>query len=145
MRMSELDDLDRRMIAELRTNGREPVAALAQTLGVTRATVNNRLSRLVASGTVLGFTVRIREESETDVIRAITLIEVEGRSTDDVIRRLRGFPEVQALHSTNGGWDLVADLRTDTLMAFDRLLGRIRSIEGVVNSETSILLSSVLR
>ncbi len=145
MRMNDLDDLDRRMIAELRTNGREPVAALAQTLGVTRATVNNRLSRLVASGTVLGFTVRIREESETDVIRAITLIEVEGRSTDDVIRRLRGFPEVQALHSTNGGWDLVADLRTDTLMAFDRLLGRIRSIEGVVNSETSILLSSVLR
>ena len=143
--MHELDDLDRRLIAELRTNGREAVATLAQTLGVTRATVNNRLARLVASGTVLGFTVRVREEAETDVIRAITLIEVEGRSTDDVIRKLRGFPEVQALHSTNGGWDLVADLRTSTLTAFDRLLGRIRSIEGVVNSETSILLSSVLR
>jgi DNA-binding Lrp family transcriptional regulator len=143
--MSELDDLDRRLIAELRTNGRAAVASLAQTLGVTRATVNNRLARLVASGTVLGFTVRIREEAETDVIRAIALIEVEGRSTDDVIRKLRGFPQVQALHSTNGGWDLVADLRTDTLMAFDRLLGRIRSIDGVVNSETSILLSSVLR
>ncbi|MEO7006422.1 MAG: Lrp/AsnC family transcriptional regulator [Terrimesophilobacter sp.] len=143
--MHDLDDLDRRLIAELRTNGREPVASLAETLGVTRATVNNRLARLVASGTVLGFTVRIREESETDVIRAITLIEVEGRSTDDVIRKLRGFPEVQALHSTNGGWDLVADLRTSTLRVFDRLLGRIRSIDGVVNSETSILLSSVLR
>ena len=121
------------------------VASLAKTLGVTRATVNNRLARLVASGTVLGFTVRIREEAETDVIRAITLVEVEGRSTDDVIRKLRGFPEVQALHSTNGGWDLVADLRTSTLTEFDQLLGRIRSIEGVVNSETSILLSSVLR
>ena len=143
--MHELDDLDRRLIAELRTNGREAVASLAQTLGVTRATVNNRLAKLVASGTVLGFTVRVREEAETDVIRAITLIEVEGRSTDDVIRKLRGFPEVQALHSTHGGWDLVADLRTSTLTAFDRLLGRIRSIEGVVNSETSILLSSVLR
>jgi DNA-binding Lrp family transcriptional regulator len=143
--MRELDDLDRRLIAELRTNGREPVASLAKTLGVTRATVNNRLARLVASGTVMGFTVRIREESETDVIRAITLIEVEGRSTDDVIRKLRGFPQVQALHSTNGGWDLVADLRTSTLTEFDRLLGRIRSTDGVVNSETSILLSSVLR
>jgi DNA-binding Lrp family transcriptional regulator len=143
--MRELDDLDRRLIAELRTNGREPVASLAKTLGVTRATVNNRLARLVASGTVMGFTVRIREEAETDVIRAITLIEVEGRSTDDVIRKLRGFPQVQALHSTNGGWDLVADLRTSTLTEFDRLLGRIRSIDGVVNSETSILLSSVLR
>jgi DNA-binding Lrp family transcriptional regulator len=52
---------------------------------------------------------------------------------------------VQALHSTNGGWDLVADLRTSTLTEFDRLLGRIRSTDGVVNSETSILLSSVLR
>jgi DNA-binding Lrp family transcriptional regulator len=144
-RMRELDDLDRRLIAELRTNGREPVASLAKTLGVTRATVNNRLARLVASGTVMGFTVRIREEAETDVIRAITLIEVEGRSTDDVIRKLRGFPQVQALHSTNGGWDLVADLRTSTLTEFDRLLGRIRSTDGVVNSETSILLSSVLR
>ncbi len=143
--MHDLDDLDRRLIAALRTNGREPVSSLAETLGVTRATVNSRLARLVASGTVLGFTVRIREESETDVIRAITLIEVEGRSTDDVIRKLRGFPEVQALHSTNGGWDLVADLRTSTLRVFDRLLGRIRSIDGVVNSETSILLSSVLR
>jgi DNA-binding Lrp family transcriptional regulator len=143
--MRELDDLDRRLIAELRTNGREPVASLAKTLGVTRATVNNRLARLVASGTVMGFTVRIREEAETDVIRAITLIEVEGRSTDDVIRKLRGFPQVQALHSTNGGWDLVADLRTSTLTDFDRLLGRIRSTDGVVNSETSILLSSVLR
>lgn len=143
--MHEPDDLDRRLIAELRTNGREAVASLAQTLGVTRATVNNRLARLVASGTVLGFTVRIREEAETAVIRAITLIEVAGHSTDDVIRKLRGFPEVQALHSTNGGWDLVADLRTSTLTAFDRLLGRIRSIDGVVNSETSILLSSVLR
>jgi DNA-binding Lrp family transcriptional regulator len=143
--MRELDDLDRRLIAELRTNGREPVASLAKTLGVTRATVNNRLARLVASGTVMGFTVRIREEAETDVIRAITLIEVEGRSTDDVIRKLRGFPQVQALHSTNGGWDLVADLRTSTLTEFDRLLGRIRSTDGVVNSETSILLSSVLR
>jgi DNA-binding Lrp family transcriptional regulator len=143
--MRELDDLDRRLIAELRTSGREPVASLAKTLGVTRATVNNRLARLVASGTVMGFTVRIREEAETDVIRAITLIEVEGRSTDDVIRKLRGFPQVQALHSTNGGWDLVADLRTGTLTEFDRLLGRIRSIDGVVNSETSILLSSVLR
>jgi hypothetical protein len=52
---------------------------------------------------------------------------------------------VHALHSTNGGWDLVAELHTDSLKSFDQLLGRIRSIDGVVNSETSLLLSSVLR
>lgn len=143
--MADMDDLDRRLIAELRVDGREPIASLAHRLGVTRATINSRLRRLVADGVVLGFTVRVRDEIETDAVRAIAFIEVEGRSTNDVIRKLRGFPEVHSLHSTNGGWDLVAELRTESLPSFDRLLGRIRSIGGVVNSETSLLLSSVLR
>jgi DNA-binding Lrp family transcriptional regulator len=143
--MDAPDDLDRRLIAALRVNGREPVSSLAAQLGVTRATVANRIERLVTSGVVLGFSIRVREETGDDTIRAIALIALEGRSTDEVIRKLRGFPEVHALHSTNGSWDLVAELRTDSLKSFDQLLGRIRSIDGVVNSETSLLLSSVLR
>lgn len=142
--MQPLDDLDRRLVGILRTDGRASVTALAASLGVTRATVNHRLARLVDSGTVLGFSIRVREDRDPDAIRAISMIEVHGRSTDQVIRRLRGFPEVTALHTTNGAWDLVAELRTDTLGAFDGLLGRIRSVDGILNSETSILLSSAL-
>lgn len=142
--MPSLDDLDRRLLALLRVNARESVASLARQLEVTRSTVTARLARLVESGTVVGFSVRIREDRDPSSIRAIALLEVEGRSTDVVIHKLRGFPEVHALHTTNGGWDLVAELRTDTLGNFDRLLGRIRSVEGIVNSETSLLLSSVL-
>lgn len=141
--MIPLDDLDQRLLAALRVNGRAPVAGLARDLGVTRATINSRLQRLTDTGTIVGFGVRIREDRDPSAIRAITLIEVEGRATDRVIHSLRGFPEVQALHTTNGGWDLVAEIRTESLTAFDRLLGRMRSIEGVVNSETSLLLSSV--
>jgi len=142
--MQTLDELDRGLIAALRLDGRAPVTTLARRLGVTRSTVNSRLQHLLDSGTVLGFSVRVREERDPDSIRAIALIEVEGRSTNQAIRALRGFPEVRALHTTNGGWDLVADLRTDSLGNFDRLLGQIRSVEGVVNSETSVLLSSAL-
>lgn len=145
MFMAELDDLDRRLISALREDGRAPVAALARELGVARATVNSRLERLVSSGAVVGFSVRVRDELDPLTIRAVSLIAVEGRSTDKVIRQLRGFPEISALHTTNGGWDLVAELRVEDLHAFDAVLGRIRSIDGVVNSETSLLLSSVLR
>lgn len=145
VRMGDLDDLDRRLLAELRIDGRAPTTVLAKRLGVSRATVNSRLDRLAGNGTVLGFTVRVREEPDPDHIRAITLIEVEGRSTTQVIKRLRGLPEIHSLHSTNGAWDLVAELRTRTLGDFDRLLGQIRSTDGVVNSETSLLLTSVLR
>ena len=122
-----------------------PVAELARRLDVARATVTSRLDRLVAGGVIIGFTVRVRDEANVQEVRAMTLIEVEGRTTDNVIRRLRGFPEIQSLHTTNGAWDLVAELGADSLAHFDAVLGRIRSIDGVINSETSLLLSSVLR
>ena len=140
-----LDDLDHSLLAALRADGRAPVAALARELQVTRATVTSRIDRLVSSGVIVGFTARVRDEVDPLEIRAVALIEVEGRDTDTVIRRLRGLTAITALHTTNGGWDLVADLRAASLGEFDRVLGHIRSIEGVVNSETSLLLSSVLR
>jgi DNA-binding Lrp family transcriptional regulator len=143
--MSELDDLDRRLIALLRADGRAPVTNLARQLGVTRATVNSRIDRLMESAHILGFTVRMKDSYGDDAVRAMTLIEVEGRTTNEVIKQLRGMPELQALHTTNGGWDLVAEIQTETLRDFDRVLGQIRSVDGVINSESSLLLNSVLR
>lgn len=145
MYMQQLDDLDRRLLAALRQDGRASSAALARMLDVSRATISARIDRLQDNGTIVGFTARVRDESDPLTIQAVALIEVEGRTTDTVIRRLRGIPEIIALHTTNGGWDLVAQLRTESLGEFDRLLGLIRSIEGVQNSQTSLLLSSVLR
>jgi DNA-binding Lrp family transcriptional regulator len=59
-----------------------------------------------------------------------------------VLSSLRGDPAVSALHTTNGRWDIVAELRADSLEAFDRVLGRIRLLEGIANTETSLLLST---
>mgnify|MGYP001202322310 FL=1 len=145
MAIPHLDETDRRLLSALREDGRMPVAELARLLGVARATATARIERLIESGTIIGFTVRVRDELDPLAVRAITLIEVEGRTTDNVIRLLRGLPEIRSLHTTNGGWDLVAELGAETLAHFDSVLGRIRSIEGVVNTETSLLLSSVLR
>ena len=135
-----MDALDREMIALLRTDGRAPVASLAAGLGVSRATVKARLDRLTADGVIQGFTVVLTDPGAAGV-RAITLIEVEGRSAEAVIRRLRGFPEVRTLYSTNGRWDVVAELEVASLPAFDETLRRIREVEGITVTETSILLA----
>lgn len=137
-----MDDLDRRLISLLRANGRESVVNLAQQLGVTRATVNARLDRLVDSGVIVGFSVRVRDPAEASVVRAMMLVAVEGRNTREVIRDLRGIPEISALHTTNGRWDLVAEMHCVSLASFDVALGAIRGIDGIRDSETSILLSS---
>jgi DNA-binding Lrp family transcriptional regulator len=141
--MHIFDDLDRRLIGALREDGRAPLSKLAQLLGVSRQTVENRLTRLIDSGAVLGFTIRVRQDAEEDAIRAIMMIEVVGKSTTAVIRGLRGLPELHSLHSTNGSWDLVAEIRAASLTDFDRILRHVRETPGVQNSETSLLLSSV--
>ncbi|WP_129661518.1 Lrp/AsnC family transcriptional regulator [Rothia uropygialis] len=143
--MAKTSDLDRRLIAALRKDGRASIAALAQELDVSRATVTKRIDSLSARGIIVGFSVRVRDYAEASQVRAISLIEVEGRTTDHVIDELRGLPEILALHTTNGGWDLVAELQCVDLQDFDAVLKSIRGISGVVNSETSLLLSSVVR
>jgi len=135
------DDLDRTLISILREDGRAPVAKLASIIGVSRATVQARLDRLLENGSILGFTVRAREHH--DDIRAIMLIEVAGKSTTSVIRALRSIPELYTLHTTNGAWDLIAEIRTDTLQNFDRALREVRMTDGILNSETSLMLSSI--
>lgn len=137
-----MDDIDRQLIALLRDNARTPVVALAQKLRVARATVQNRLARLEADGTIVGYTVRLRPEAEAHRIRAIMGIDIEGHHGDKVRRTLRGHANVVALHSTNGRWDLMAELRADTLEDFDKVLDEIRSIPGISSTETSILLST---
>lgn len=137
-----MDDTDRQLISLLRDNARVSVASLAKVLRVSRGTVQNRLDKLEADGTIVGYTVRLRPQAEAHRIRALMTVAVEGNRIDHVLSALRGDPAVSALHTTNGRWDIVAELRADSLEAFDRVLGRIRLLEGIANTETSLLLST---
>ena len=137
-----MDELDHQLISHLRGNARLTVAALAKRLQVARGTIQNRIARLERDGTIAGYTVRLGTQLEERGITALMTIAVEGNSADEVLRSLRGDPAVRTLHTTNGRWDIIAELRADTLEAFDRVLGRIRKVEGIANTETSLLLST---
>jgi DNA-binding Lrp family transcriptional regulator len=141
--MAALDDTDRQLIGLLRQNGRMPTATLARAIGVSRGTVQNRIERLLAAGVLLGFTVRLSGEAETAGVRAIMAIEVRSADTRAVVAALRRMPEVGRVHSTNGRWDLVAEIATADLAALDRALTAIGALKAVANSETSILLSEL--
>jgi DNA-binding Lrp family transcriptional regulator len=140
--MASLDALDRQIIAALRVDARMPVSRLAKELGIARATAEKRLARMIDNGTILGFSVRARDATPSTV-SAVMMIEVAGRSTAAVIRGLKGLPELERLYTTNGAWDLMAEIRAKDLADFDRVLGEVRNVDGVLNSETSLLLSSV--
>jgi DNA-binding Lrp family transcriptional regulator len=136
-----MDTLDTQLISLLRDNARTPISTLATQLKVSRGTVQNRIDKLLEERILLGFTVRTTPEAASYRIRAITMVRTEG-DADQVLRTLRGYPEVRALHTTNGRWDIVAELATDTLQEFDEVLRQIGKVRGVANTETSLLLST---
>jgi DNA-binding Lrp family transcriptional regulator len=143
MVIQSLDDIDRRLIGLLRGDARLPTATLARRLQVSRGTVQNRIDRLVRQGVLLGFTVRLRGDTEGAPVRAIVSIEVRSAEARDVVAALVRMPDVGRVYSTNGRWDLVAEINAADLGALDRALTEIRALKAVANSETSILLSEL--
>lgn len=139
-----MDELDRKLLALLRLDARASASSLAAELRISRGTVQNRIEKLIKSRIIQGFTIRARADLEADRVRAVMSIEVAGEKTTAVVKALRGFPEVVAVHSTNGRWDLVIELDTDSLSGFSHALDEIRRIQGISGSETSLLLRSHL-
>lgn len=141
--MSNLDQIDQRLVGLLRHNARESVATLAKRLGVSRGTVTNRLRKLEDDGIIVGYTLRLRPAATPEGLQAWMSIAIEGNDARRVTASLLAEPAVQALHATNGRWDLLAELQVATLPELARALERIRLIKGISQSETSIHLETL--
>lgn len=137
-----MDKTDERLIAALRHNARASLSDLAIQLDLSRTTVRARIDRLHQRGDILGFTVVLKEDALRDPVRGLMMIGIEGRGTGRITRQLQGLAAVRAVHSTNGRWDLIVELGTETLEALDGALNKIRLLEGVSTSETSLLLAT---
>ncbi|MFW2545156.1 Lrp/AsnC family transcriptional regulator [Primorskyibacter sp. 2E107] len=137
-----MDDVDHRLIAALRFDARAALSDLALQLGLSRTTVRSRIERLRAAGVILGFSVVLKDDVSADAVRALMMIGIEGRGADRIKRQILGLPEARAVHSTNGRWDVIVELGARDLETLDRVLDRIRRLDGVATSETSLLLST---
>lgn len=137
-----MDDTDRKIIAYLRKNARASLSELAAQAGVTRATVRARMARMEDAGDVLGYRVVLKGDVTQDPVRGFMMLAIEGRGTDRITRQLTGFRDIRAVHSTNGRWDLIVEIGTDSLEALDKILTQIRRLEGVSASETNLLLAT---
>ena len=137
-----IPDLDDRLISLLRQNARQSTANLARKLGVARSTVQKRIEGLEKSGRVQGYTVVVGESGAGETIRAHVMIRVNPKMARRVERALRAMGEITALYSVSGDYDLIAVAATDNTTAMDRVLDEIRELDGVKETNSSVILST---
>ncbi len=136
-----LDEIDRRLLALLQANAREPAAELARKLAIARTTVVARIARLEREGVVAGYGVRLSQRLEDGGLRAFCGLAVSARHAEAVMRSLAWIPEIEEVWAVSGQFDYMVLLRCDTAEALDRLLDRLGQIDGVRQTQTSVVLS----
>lgn len=142
--MTNLTPKDQELVALLRVNAREPVASLARKLGLSRTTVQDRLRRLEDSGIIAGYSVRLANEVDRGGIRAFMTISVEPRRQVEAARVLTRLPQVEALHTVSGKFDLVALVKAASAEGMDKIIDDIGTAPGITKIETAVILSTKL-
>jgi DNA-binding Lrp family transcriptional regulator len=142
MPKTSLDGTDLQLLNLLRENARSPTAELARRLGLSRTTVQSRIERLERSGVVAGYTVKVADEVEANLVRTYVLVTLAPKQTRSVEAALRRIPEVRTLHSVSGPFDLLAILAAGSIGELDAAIDRIGLLEGVERTTSAIVLST---
>jgi len=137
-----IDTTDQELIALLRQDARQPIVSLAHKLGISRATVQNRIDRLVEQKIIQGFTIKTSNADAQAPIRAQARIKMRSKSNKRIMTYLAGRTEIVAVHTISGPYDILVDLHTQSLERLDSALADIRTHEDVMETETNILLAT---
>ncbi len=138
-----MDDLDQALISLLQKDSRASATVLAERLDVSRGTIQNRIQRLVDQDIIQRFTLDLGEEYAARQVSAFTLVRVranDGRAVLAALRKISGVNEVSTL---SGSFDLVVELRADSLSDIDNMLDVIRAVPDVAETQCHIRLKTI--
>ena len=137
-----LDATDRGLIALLRENARIGHAEAARRLKLSRTTVQARVESLERRGVIVGYTLRLAEEIGRRLVRAHVTIVVAPKAAAGIVSALRRMPELRALYSVAGVFDLLAVIEAEDVPSLDTAIDRIGASEAVERTQPSIILST---
>ena len=139
--MRPLDDLDRQMIDELRRDGRMSVPALAERIGIARATAYTRFDRLVADGVIRGFTAIVDPVRLGMNVAALVMINVAQESWREAHAQLAELPGVEWVGLATGPFDIALLVRCEDLNRLrDVVLVQLHAVPAVTSAQTVVLL-----
>ncbi|NKQ58376.1 Lrp/AsnC family transcriptional regulator [Amycolatopsis sp. K13G38] len=138
-----MDALDRKIIAELRLNGRASYAELGRTVGLSASSVHERVGKLEAAGVITGYHAVVNPSAVGLGVTALVGIQpTDIAENDDLADALGRLPEVESCYAVAGDEAFVVKVRVTTVDELEQTLGRLRRIEGVARTRTTVVLST---
>jgi Lrp/AsnC family transcriptional regulator for asnA, asnC and gidA len=134
----QLDDVSRQIVAHLQQDGRRSYASIGKAVGMSEAAVRQRVQRLIDAGVMQ--VVAVTDPLELGFARqAMVGIKVVG-NLETVADALAKIPEVDYVVITAGSFDLLVEAVCESDDTLLELISAIRSVEGVLATETFMYL-----
>ena len=135
-----MDDVDREIIKILKNDGRATYSDIGKRIGLSEGAVRKRIKALVDSGIIRRFTIKV---GLTGGAEAITLLSINPSfPTSEVSKVLDKFPNVETVYEVTGQYDIAVIISGLNIAEVDECLEKIRRVDGVVNTNTMIILRS---
>jgi Lrp/AsnC family transcriptional regulator for asnA, asnC and gidA len=138
-----VDELDRKIIKMLQSDGRLSNTEIARALDITEATVRKRVTRLLDERLISVVAVPT-PEAVGMTLSAIMGVSVELTAIREVADTIRTYPEVRYVGMSSGRYDLIVEgFFTDQEHLLEFVTGKLGMLSGITNLETSIILKVV--
>ena len=143
-----VDAIDGRLLLALSRDGRQPAAALAKELGLSRQAVAERIRHLERSGVVRGYRADVAPEALGLHVRAQLRLALDGTAgpgrAKEVLRRLTAHPFLRSVYRVSGEDCLVVQLVCRRIEDVSRLLADLQATRAIQSSRTAFVLETVL-
>lgn len=136
----ELDDVDWTLLRGINHDARISMTALAELVGISRASAYTRVNKLISHGVIRGFSTRIDPISIGRHASAYVSLAIDQRKWHDIRVQLNEIEEVDHVALVGGNFDVMLLVRGfDTSHLREIVLNKIQSIPGVKKSRTLII------
>jgi DNA-binding Lrp family transcriptional regulator len=142
---SSIDELDARLIAELRAEPRVGLLEIARRLGVARGTVQARLAKLEARGVITGYGPEVDPAAMGYGIQAFVLLELAQGRLSEAAAVLAGVPEVIEADAISGPQDLLCRLVARDTEHLQEVVNQLLATPAIRRSTSYIVLSQQVR
>jgi len=123
-----LDDIDRRLLAELQLDASESLEKLGERVGISRNACWNRVKRLEEAGTIkarIALVEPSRVNLALSVFIAIKTNEHDPKWSETFAKATRAIPEIQGVYRTAGELDYLIHARVPDMPAYDALYQKL--------------------